>query len=105
MAEAVVSLGRTQGAPQVSEVVETLLARFGGLPKFCELYHEQIDLAAKTKPGSKSVLDALYAVVKMVQAANQQVSPLDMSMLTDDDLARIVEEKLAPHSVVTEVTL
>lgn len=80
-------------APHISELCEQMVGSFGGLRPFTMFWKNQIDLAAVTKPGSKTVLDSCYAIAKLITLSTEhrQTAP-DMGDISDEDLARVVAQ-------------
>lgn len=76
-------------APHISEMVEQVLHKFGGVEAFATFYYDQMMKAAVRTPGSKTVLDACKAVTQMVNNStkHRHTAP-DVSLLSDEDLER-----------------
>lgn len=99
---------RTNRAPHPAEVVELMLGKFSdpskgvtGLQGFVDFYYMQLQDAAAIKPGSKVVLDGCKNISQLIQDAHQQSGNVDWSLLSEEDLVRIMRE--APQLKIAEV--
>jgi hypothetical protein len=76
-------------APHISEVCEQMFKRFGGVEAFSIEFHRQIQKAVEAKPGSKTVLDAYYAVVKLALLSTEnRLSAPDVADLDNEDIEK-----------------
>lgn len=74
--------------PQTSELAIEMIEQFGGIQSFCAEFKTVIDQA---KPGSKTKIDGLYAVIKLIGAANEKHSgQIDLGDLTDEEFEKHV---------------
>jgi hypothetical protein len=80
-------IAKTINAPHISEALESLMLRFGGVNGFTKFYYEQVQAAALDEPGSKKVLDACKAITNMIEASTiHRASAPDVASLTDEQL-------------------
>lgn len=76
-------------SPHISQLCESLIAQFGGLQAFTNFYFSQIQLAAASNPGSRTVLEACKTVIGLVnQSTEHRQSAPDVVDMTDDELER-----------------
>ena len=81
--------GNRINVPHTSEVAAEMIRLYGGLGEFCSEWKADLDSLRLEKPGSKAVLDAKAAVLKLVvESTNQRDSAPDLAGLSDDDLEK-----------------
>lgn len=95
-------------APHVSELVEAMFQRFGGVEQFSVEWHIQIMKAAELKPGSKTVLDAYRDLAKLVvMSTEHRASAPDLDGMEDAEIEAILHGMLPqiydPQSSIDEV--
>jgi hypothetical protein len=81
-------------APKFVNYVTALVEEAGGVEMLAAFHWSQIEEAAINKPGGKVVLDALYAVSKMMAAAHPMIQETpDLLNQTDEEIKlRMVED-------------
>ena len=73
--------------PHTSEVAAEMIRLYGGLSNFCREWKSDLDSLRTEKPGSKMLLDAKSAIVKLVvESTNQRDSAPDLAGMSDEDL-------------------
>ena len=73
--------------PHTSEVAAEMIRLYGGLANFCQEWKSDLDSLRVEKPGSKMLLDAKSAIVKLVvESTNQRDSAPDLAGMSDEDL-------------------
>lgn len=73
--------------PHTSEVAAEMIRLYGGLSNFCQEWKSDLDSLRIEKPGSKMLLDAKSAIVKLVvESTNQRDSAPDLAGMSDEDL-------------------
>lgn len=73
--------------PHTSEVAAEMIRLYGGLGNFCQEWKADLDSLRVEKPGSKMLLDAKSAIVKLVvDSTNQRDSAPDLAGMSDEDL-------------------
>ena len=73
--------------PHTSEVAAEMIRLYGGLANFCQEWKSDLDSLRVEKPGSKMLLDAKSAIVKLVvDSTNQRDSAPDLAGMSDKDL-------------------
>ena len=73
--------------PHTSEVAAEMIRLYGGLANFCQEWKSDLDSLRVEKPGSKMLLDAKSAIVKLViESTNQRDSAPDLAGMSDKDL-------------------
>ena len=66
-----------------------MIKLFGGLEQFCAEWKADLDSLRMEKPGSKAVLDAKSAILKLVvDSTNQRHSAPDLAGLSDEELEK-----------------
>ena len=81
--------GNRINVPHTSEVAAEMIKLFGGLERFCSEWKADLDSLRMEKPGSKAVLDAKAAILKLVvDSTNQRDSAPDLAGLSDEDLEK-----------------
>ena len=88
------SRANTLKTPAIAELYGGVIAELGGVEEVCRLWAYHINVAATTKPGSKTVLDQFYGLFKMgVSVGTHNMK--DVESLTDDELVSEVTEIFA----------
>lgn len=81
--------GNRINVPHTTELAAEMIRLFGGLESFCSEWKSDLDLLRMEKPGSKAVLDAKAAILKLiVDSTNQRESAPDLAGLSDEDLEK-----------------
>lgn len=81
--------GNRINVPHTTEVAAEMIRLFGGLERFCSEWKSDLDSLRMEKPGSKAVLDAKAAILKLiVDSTNQRESAPDLAGLSDEDLEK-----------------
>lgn len=81
--------GNKINVPHTSEVAAEMIRLYGGLGEFCSEWKADLDALRMEKPGSKAVLDAKSAVLKLVvESTHQRDSAPDLAGLTDEELEK-----------------
>jgi hypothetical protein len=60
-----------------------MFARYGGVDGFCDVWYAHMQAAP---PGSWAAVKPLIAIAKMLQLADAQQQPSNLSQLTDEEL-------------------
>jgi len=81
--------GNKINVPHTSEVAAEMIRLYGGVDKFCSEWKADLDSLRMDKPGSKAVIDAKAAVLKLiVDSTSQRDSAPDLAGMSDDDLEK-----------------
>ena len=74
-------------APRISQVCAKMVELFGGMDKFCVVWHGQIKEVINERPGSMIALSQLRSIAKLIKDSTASVdSSSEITSLTDDEL-------------------
>lgn len=81
------ALQQRNTAPHISQLCESMIALYGGVENFALFWKEQIDEAVERMPGSKTVLDNIYGIVKLVNMSSQHTMVArDIANMSNEEL-------------------
>jgi hypothetical protein len=83
-----------KGLLGLSRLCAGMLARFGGADGFCRVWKAHLDAAPL---GSRTALNALSALLRLMEAAEAQQPAADYSGLTDLELDREIQRVVGDH--------
>ena len=79
-------------APHVAEYTQKLIEKFGSLDKIVDMHHSVVNALVKDNPGSKTAIDAVNGLVKLMELSTKyRDSAPDVDDLDDKD----IEEELS----------
>ena len=78
----------------IQELAGELIDQAGGLKKFANEWHKQLERAKEDKPGSKLVLDGYYAIAKLVATASESSSGNAYDDLTFEEIQAQLSDTL-----------
>lgn len=72
--------------PKIQELLATAYDEFGGASEYVKILTNQMKIACELRPGSKSTIDAMMALLKLNMEVNRFDAQEDEKRLSDDDL-------------------
>lgn len=78
-------------ASKVAALCGAMIARFGGLDRFCTAWKAQIDA---TTPGSRASFSSFLAILRLAELVESQRCRPDYAHLSDNDLDRELRQLL-----------
>ena len=96
--------------PHITELCGEMIKRFGNLEAFTIEWHTQIRAAIDKNPGSKTVLDSMFSIVKLITLATEHRESMPVtSDMTADEIERELNQRLsnlvpAPPKLLTDET-
>lgn len=89
---------RRSNTANVCDFADGLIKRFGGLEAAVAWAHEQMVKATELRPGSKTALDAVTILSKLIDASSARAPKLmPVAGMNDEELARVVSAYLITH--------
>lgn len=90
-----VNVQRRANTANVCDFTDALVKRFGGIEGLAEFAHQQIIMASNRNGGSKTVIDAIAVIAKLLDSASARAPKMmPVAGMSDEDLARFLSVAL-----------
>lgn len=89
-------VGQNRSCPDLVELIGHHMIRFKGVGGYVRFWHEQLNIAADARPGSKLVLDSLNQIAKLIYTATDKgMTGRDVKRMTTEEIEQELETRLA----------
>jgi len=92
--------------PHICELASELVKKFNGVKGVAEQLYQRIMKAEQEKPGSKTSIDAMVSVVRLIEASTKlRPTAPDLSNMSDDDIRESLVRLVGTRTVDADYLL